>query len=163
MSYLESLDIGLLCKLAKETLLDTSLYYNEHLLDLDYLEDIGEEKFELEFAIRIFFNNFIGFILREEADKISQQEEFLFEPIDTIKSILKSKYNLTNIDIVSSYNDIEDYTEVFDDFIYELDTKFDNIYHKMVTDTCEEMYKILSKDLEFLELINYFYDEYLFS
>lgn len=159
---MKNFDIELFCKLAKLTFMDSSLYYNEHLLDLDHLEEIGVEEFDFDYSVKCFLFNFIEHILGEEAYKISEKEEYLFEPSVTIKSIANSKYGIiVSEEIICS--DIGDYVELFDDFIYDLDTNYDNLYRKILLDTIEQMYIILSKDKEFLELITCFYDEYLFN
>lgn len=145
------------CRIAKNTI-DGGLDFtsiNAQLLDLEYWQEVDEEVV-IDDILKSYCYNLIDRVIYEQANNISCDREYEFEPIDTIKEILINNYGIDNFD--DFIIDETDYLDMFCQFTEYLNDMKDYSYDKLLCDESEKLYDILSKDSEFIKEVEEYFE-----
>lgn len=153
------LDIQFICRCARNTIGPGIDYIgaNSELLDIDYYtQEVSPEDFDVLDVLKGYCYNLISRIIYEQANCIACNREYIFDPRETIEAILKNKHNIEveyDFDAPGT-----DYLDKFNEYTEFLDEHHDFIYEKIIADSAEKVYEILSKEEDFVKAVEGYFE-----
>lgn len=153
---MEFFNTNYFCEIARYTIVGGMDFIgvNSQLLDLEYWSE-AEEEIVIDNILKSYCYALIDHVIFEQAINISNNREYVFEPTQTIKDLLKNNYNFEDFD--KFVPEETDFLDEYYQFVEFLNEEYDCIYEKLLCDESEKLYNVLSKDMNFIkEVENYF-------
>lgn len=162
---MKELDINYFCNLAQNSITGMDFAsINVQLLDIEYYQEVAIDIIDIttEERLRQYGANLISHVFFEQANYISQDREYDFDPIELLNTIVKEQYNL-DIDIKKDYprptdSDSGDYLDIYQQY-FEFLNDNDGIFDSIVFEAGLKMQEILIKDDEFMKNFNEWFED----